>query len=141
MKKKDNFVIFSVGVIHKGDGKSSIEIFEEYKDALLGLEEFSHIIIISWFHKNDRKDERKKLRVHPRRDKRNPLTGVFATRSPVRPNLVAHFTTRILEIRDNIIEIEKINAFEGTPVIDIKPYIPKEDAIHDVKTPTWLKRK
>ena len=139
MKKNLLYNIYQVGVIHNRDRYASIEIFDEYRDALLGLKEFSHIIVLTWFHKNDTEEKRNILRVHPRGDKKNPLTGVFATRSPIRPNPIALFTCRIVSIRDNIIQIDKINAFDGSPVIDIKPYIPEEDSVSDVEVPGWLK--
>lgn len=134
----DSYNIFPVGVIRVKKGSSSIEVFDEFGDALSGLEKFSHIIIIAWFHENDTEENRHILKVHPRGDKRNPLTGVFATRSPVRPNLIALFTSRILSIKGNSIGIENIRAFDGTPVIDIKPYIPNEDSIPEVELAEWL---
>ncbi|MFC1533606.1 tRNA (N6-threonylcarbamoyladenosine(37)-N6)-methyltransferase TrmO [Thermodesulfobacteriota bacterium] len=141
MEEKTSYTIFPVGIIHRSDNVSSIEIFNEYQDALQGLDQFSHIIILSWFHENDKEEKRKTLRVYPRGDRKNPLTGVFATRSPIRPNLVAFFTSRIISIKGNIIKIEDINALEGSPVIDIKPYIPYQDCIQNAVTPEWLKRK
>ncbi|MFC1867534.1 tRNA (N6-threonylcarbamoyladenosine(37)-N6)-methyltransferase TrmO [Thermodesulfobacteriota bacterium] len=138
MTKKDSYNIFPVGVMRKKDKSSFIEIFDEYGDGLLGLEKFSHIIILCWFHENDTEENRNILRVHPKRDKKKPLTGVFATRSPVRPNLIALFTTKILAIKENRIYIDNITAFNGSPVIDIKPYIPKEDSIRDVEVAEWL---
>ena len=135
---KNKISIDPVGIIHDENEYSSIEIFKEYADALLGLDGFSHIIILAWFHKNDIEEKRRIHRVRPRGVKKNPLTGVFATRSPVRPNPVSHFTSRIISIDENIINIEKIGAFEGSPVIDIKPYIPEEDSASDVKLPKWL---
>jgi tRNA-Thr(GGU) m(6)t(6)A37 methyltransferase TsaA len=135
---ENTYTIVPVGIIHSENDSSSVEIFDEYKDALLGLKDFSHIIILAWFHKNDTKEKRATLRVHPRGNRNNPLTGVFATRSPVRPNPVSHFTSRITSIKENIINIERINAFEGSPVIDIKPFVPKEDTHADVRLPDWV---
>lgn len=70
----------------------------------------------------------------------NPLTGVFATRSPVRPNLVALTLCKIVAVKDNVVELEKIDAFDGTPVLDIKPFIPGYDTVEDGKVPKWLER-
>ena len=114
---ENTITITPVGIIHNENDFSTIEIFDEYKDALLGLEGFSHIIILAWFHKNDTKDKRTTLRVHPRGNRNNPLTGIFATRSPVRPNPVSHFTSRIISIENNMIHMEKINAFAGEDVV------------------------
>ena len=84
----ESFQIFPVGVVNKKDESTWIEIFEPYADALLGLERFSHVLVLFWFHENDTADRRNTLRVHPRKDENNPLTGVFGTHSPLRPNLI-----------------------------------------------------
>ena len=68
------------------------------------------------------------MRVHPRGNAQNPLTGVFATRSPRRPNLAALSLCRVLAIQGNLIEITGVDALDQTPLIDIKPYIPGSDA-------------
>lgn len=139
MTIKNTFEIFPVGIIHNKDQSTSIEIYQEFEEALTGLEDFSHIIVSAWFHQHDKDDLRKTLKVFPRKDKSNPLTGVFATRSPVRPNLMAIFYCRIISIKGNIIQIDFINAFNDTPVIDIKPYIPNGDSIPNAKVPEWVK--
>jgi tRNA-Thr(GGU) m(6)t(6)A37 methyltransferase TsaA len=134
----ESFQIFPVGVVSKKEEATRIEIFEPYCDALLGLEEFSHIFVFFWFHENDTADRRKTLRVHPRKDKKNPLSGVFATHSPLRPNLIGLTLCKIKSIRDNRIEIEGIDAFDGTPVIDVKCYIPASTSSSDVRVPDWV---
>jgi tRNA-Thr(GGU) m(6)t(6)A37 methyltransferase TsaA len=135
----DQFDIIPVGMIHKKDQSVFIKIDEAYGDGLLGLEQFSHILVLAWFHENDTEEKRKTLLVHPRGDKANPLTGVFATRSPARPNLIALFTCEILSIEGNVIYVKDIDAIHGTPVIDIKPYIPRSDAVSGARVPWWVK--
>jgi tRNA-Thr(GGU) m(6)t(6)A37 methyltransferase TsaA len=134
----ESFQIFPVGVVSKKEEATWIEIFEPYSDALLGLEGFSHIFVFFWFHENDTADRRKTLRVHPRKDKKNPLSGVFATHSPLRPNLIGITLCKIKSIRSNRIEIEGIDAFDGTPVIDVKCYIPNSPAESDIRLPAWV---
>ena len=134
-----NFRIFPIGSVRRRDERVAIEIDPKYEDALLGLDQHSHIIVFSWFHESDSPQKRKILRVHPRGNKANPLTGVFATRSPVRPNPISIYVCRILSIDGNVIHIEKIDASDGTPVIDIKPYVPRLDAVSDVRVPEWVK--
>lgn len=138
--KKSSFTIDPVGYIHKTGEQVTLEIMEEYREALLGLEGFSHIIVFSWFHENDTPEKRKTLVVHPRADKTNPLTGVFATRSPARPNPIAISTCRVLSIKDNLIRLDKIDSFDKTPVIDIKPFIPDESG-DAFRFPDWLDKK
>ncbi len=132
------YKIFPVGFIHKNNGNVRIEIDEKYADALLGLDGFSHINVFYWFHKNDTPENREVLRVHPRRDPNNPLTGVFATHSPRRPNLIAFTLCKILSIRGNTIEIDDIDALDGSPVIDIKCYIPSKRSFSDLRLPDWV---
>lgn len=134
----DGFYIFPVGVIIKQDEDTWIEIFERYTDALLGLDEFSHITVCYWFHENDNPHQRQILQVHPRKDENNPLRGVFATHSPVRPNLIAVSICQILSIHENTIQIDKIDAFDGSPVIDIKCFIPSAISKSDVRLPDWV---
>ena len=113
---KDRFYIIPVGVIKKQDKNVWIEVYEKYTEALLGLDGFSHITVCYWFHENDAPEKRKVMQIHPRRNKKNPLTGVFATHSPLRPNLIGISICKILSIQGNTIHIDKIDAFGGSPV-------------------------
>jgi tRNA-Thr(GGU) m(6)t(6)A37 methyltransferase TsaA len=135
---KEEYVIRPIGVISKNDGRVSLEIFPEYRDALLGLSDFSHVHVLYWFDQNDSPGERATLRVHPRRDKRNPITGVFATRSPARPNLIGTSVCKIEAVEEERVVVSKLDAFANTPIVDIKPYIPEEDLITDSIEPGWV---
>ncbi|CAB1059086.1 COG1720: Uncharacterized conserved protein [Olavius sp. associated proteobacterium Delta 1] len=128
----------SVGVVRKSADKVLIEIFDEFTDALLGLDGFSHIYVFYWFDQNDSAEKRETLQVHPRKDPDNPLTGVFATHSPQRPNLIALTLCKIGSIIGNKIQIEDIDAYDGSPVIDIKCYIPGSVLDADVRLPDWV---
>jgi tRNA-Thr(GGU) m(6)t(6)A37 methyltransferase TsaA len=129
-----------VGVVNKESKRTYLEIYPEYAPALKGLEDFSHLWVFYWFHENDNSEERRTLQVHPRRDPANPLTGVFACRAPVRPNLIGFTACRIVKVDGNVVEVADLDARDGTPILDLKPYIPKGDAIPDAHTPEWLKR-
>lgn len=134
----DRFYIVPVGIIKKEDENVWIEVYEQYHEALLGLDGFSHITVCYWFHENDTPEKRNVLKIHPRRDKKNPLTGVFATHSPLRPNLIGISICKILWIRENTIHIDKIDAFDGSPVIDIKCFIPSSALKQDIRLPAWV---
>lgn len=136
-----SFSIKPIGVVRKRDDDACIEIFDEYTDGLLGLEGFSHIYVFYWFDQNDTPENRLTLQVHPRKDPGNPLTGVFATHSPLRPNLIALYRCKIESIADNIIHIEDIDALDSSPVIDIKCYIPGSAKESDVRVPDWVKQR
>ena len=135
---KNRFYVFPVGVVKKDRENTRIEIYEEFHDALLGLDGFSHITVLYWFHENDTPDKRKTLQVHPRKNRDNPLSGVFATHSPLRPNLIALAVCKIRSITGNTIFIEEIDAFDGSPVIDIKCFIPSRELGSDIRLPDWV---
>jgi L-fuculose-phosphate aldolase len=87
-------------------------------DGLLGLEPGSDILVLAYFHRADRDV----LQVHPRGNLDNPLRGVFATRSPARPNPIAVTSARIEHIDGNVLHVVGLDALDGTPVLDIKSY-------------------
>jgi tRNA-Thr(GGU) m(6)t(6)A37 methyltransferase TsaA len=116
-------------------------VFESFTEGLLGLDGFSHILLLCWFHESDTPEKRATLQVHPRNDRRNPLTGVFATRSPRRPNPVALYASRIHSIQGNVIGIDPLDVRDRTPVMDIKPYIPEIDSIPDATVAAWVKKR
>lgn len=135
---KSQFMLAPVGRIERQGGRTFIRLEARYQDGLLGLEEWSHLWVFYWFDHNDTPEKRAVLQVHPRGNRKNPLTGVFATRSPMRPNLIALSLCRVISIDGTSVEIESIDAFDQTPVIDLKPYIPDLDNPHgECKTPKW----
>jgi tRNA-Thr(GGU) m(6)t(6)A37 methyltransferase TsaA len=135
---KESFRIFPIGVVRKQNETVRIEIFDEFSDGLAGLEAFSHIHVLFWFNESDTPERRRVLQVHPRKDESIPLTGVFATHSPLRPNLIGLTLCRILAIEGNTIFVEDIDALDGSPVIDIKCYIPGSISNSEVRVPDWV---
>jgi tRNA (adenine37-N6)-methyltransferase len=115
------YAVQPIGWIRKADGRTIIEVEPRYQPALLGVAELEAIWVLYWFDRNDTPQGRSILQVHPRANPDNPLRGVFATRAPVRPNPIALSRCRVLSVRDNVIEIDDIDAFPDTPVLDIKP--------------------
>ena len=116
---------------------SEIVVNRELTEALEGLDEFSHLIILYWMHQLP---AGKPLphKVHPMGKPGLPLVGRFATRSPSRPNPLGQSTVKFLERRGNILKVKGLDAIDGTPVIDIKPYIPGYDSASDAKAPPWM---
>jgi len=131
------FRIHPIGHIKKANDRMLIVLDKKYQDGLLGLEQWSHVQVIWWFDKNDTPQQRSILQVHPRGNPQNPLTGVFACRAPVRPNLIGLSLCKVLAVNDNVVEVETIDAFEGTPVLDLKPFAPGQDLASGVKVPKW----
>jgi tRNA-Thr(GGU) m(6)t(6)A37 methyltransferase TsaA len=136
-----SFTVRPIGYVRIADGRTRIVLDKKYEAGLLGLHDFSHMYVFWWFNKNDTPERRATLQVHPRGNKENPLTGVFATRSPARPNLIAMTLCKIVSVKDNVVEVEKIDAFSDTPVLDMKPFLPGYDSATDVKLPDWARPK
>ena len=135
------FTLRPIGHVEKESGRTFVRVDERYQKGLLGLQDWSHIWVFYWFDRNDRPQQRAILQVHPRGNRENPLTGVFATRSPARPNLIALSLCRVISIEGSIIEIETNHAFDQTPVIDIKPYAQGLDRPKTKPTsPAWTNR-
>lgn len=120
-KATPTYAMQPVGWIRKAEGKTFIEIDKRYQPALLGVERVKSLWVLWWFDRNDTPANRAILQVHPRGDPDNPLRGVFATRSPYRPNLIALSDVDVIAVRDNVIEIDGIDAYPDTPVLDLKP--------------------
>ena len=96
-----------------------LEIRADVPVALDGIAVGDEIIVITWLHLADRGE----LKVRPRDDPANPMTGVFATRSPDRPNPLGLHRVKVLEIEGNRLKVGPIEAIDGTPVVDIKPVL------------------
>ena len=130
-----------IGRVSKIKGRTQIALLKQYELGLLGLSDFSHVYVFWWFNGNDTPKGHAVLQVHPRGNPANPLTGVFATRSPRRPNLIAMTLCKIVSVHGNVLELEAIDAFSGTPVFDLKPFIPNSDSAANPRTPAWLREK
>jgi tRNA-Thr(GGU) m(6)t(6)A37 methyltransferase TsaA len=135
----ETFSIRPVGKVVKTEGRTSVQIFPRFAEALDGLSGFSHVIVLYWFDRNDTACKRATLKVHPRGNQKNPLTGVFATRSPTRPNLIGLSVCRIMAVEGRNIIVEGLDALDGTPVIDLKPYMPSSDSVSRPMLPAWVK--
>ena len=118
--QQEQFTLYPIGKVVKKAGKTLIVLDKKYQPALLGLEKHSYVTVVYWFDRNDTPEKRAILQVHPRGDRNNPLTGVFATHSPVRPNLIAISNCDIISVKENVIEVKDIDAFDGSPVLDLK---------------------
>ncbi|MFW8601453.1 tRNA (N6-threonylcarbamoyladenosine(37)-N6)-methyltransferase TrmO [Desulfobacterota bacterium M19] len=100
-----------------------IELYPQYIQGLEGIKAGDDILVLFWFNQS----RRDILRVHPRGDTNRPIRGVFATRSPVRPNPIALSRLRVLAIEQNLITVRGLDAMDKTPVLDIKMTLSKKD--------------
>jgi len=120
------------------DMESHIVLDARWEEALQGLDEFSHIVVVFWL---DRADETQvSLRVHPEAREDMPLVGLFATRTPLRPNPVGLTTVELLSVEGTTLRVRGLDAFDGTPVLDIKPYLIQGDLKPEASVPGWLRR-
>ncbi len=111
--------------------KATIEIFPDYRDGLADLDGFSHIILLYHLHKS----EGYRLRVVPFMD--TAERGLFATRAPKRPNPIGLSVVQLDKIEDGVLHIQNVDIVDGTPLLDIKPYVPEFDYQSDIRT-GWL---
>jgi len=127
-------------VEHASEELCEIRVSNEFCGGLKGLSTFSHIIVLYWFHKRDDEVNRRTLRVTPRKHPGAPEVGVFASRSPSRPNSIGLCVAEVLKIEDCLLAVKGLDAFEGSPVIDIKPYLPRADSVPNAIVPEWTLR-
>ena len=129
-----------IGRVESSGEQSRIKIFPEFCVGIEGLGNFSHIIVLYWFHLRDNEEERKTLKVVPRRHPGAQEAGVFACRSPSRPNPIGLCVVELIKLEGCTLTVKGLDAFEGSPIIDIKPYIPRADAIPNARAPEWTSR-
>ena len=142
------FVMKPIGVIHspfadksqtpiqpsRSQAAGQVEVYPEFAEGLQDVEGFSHIILLYVFHCSSGYT----LRVKPFLD--DQPHGLFATRYPCRPNPIGLSVVRLLARRNNVLEIEGVDVLDGTPLLDIKPYVPEFDARADVQTGWYAQR-
>ncbi|MGD0114993.1 MAG: tRNA (N6-threonylcarbamoyladenosine(37)-N6)-methyltransferase TrmO [Dehalococcoidia bacterium] len=118
---------------------SDIILRKELTDALNGIESYSHVVVVFYLHRVS-DEERGRTECHPRGDERYPLQGVLATRTQHRPNPVGVSVVPLVKRRRNVLRVRGLDAINGTPILDVKPYIPQYDAPADVRLPDWVTR-
>ena len=120
------------------DVESEIVLRPELEPMLLNLADYSHVIVLFWPHQVPDDVRGSKPQLHPRDDTQYPLMGIFATRSQIRPNPILTSPVRLLEVKGNVLRVRGLDAIDGTPVLDIKPYLPHHDSIPDARVPEWV---
>ena len=130
-----------IGVVENANKQEGrIKVFPEYYSGLRGIDAFSHVTVLYWAHQRDTEKERSVLLVFPGRHKRNVETGVFACRSPSRPNPICLCVVELVKVEECTLAVKGLDAFKGSPVIDIKPYIPRADSIPNARVPEWTSK-
>jgi tRNA-Thr(GGU) m(6)t(6)A37 methyltransferase TsaA len=140
----DVFKIKPIGVVRNNvkesifrgwkDIVSNLEINDDFMDGLSGLEDYSHITVIYWLNLVDSCT----LTHRPQGKQDVPEVGIFACRCPTRPNPLGISTAKLLRREKNSLSVKGLDALDGTPIIDIKPYTPQYDLYSDVIVPEWV---
>ncbi|RPJ07772.1 MAG: S-adenosylmethionine-dependent methyltransferase [Spirochaetaceae bacterium] len=137
---RKTFSLFQIGKVRASENGFSIEVAPKFRKALLKLDQFSHAQVVWWADKHDNEESRATVQTKiPYAD--NLVTGVFACRSEYRPNPVALSVCHILsvDVEAGIVQVPYIDAFDGSPLLDIKAYFPVTDRVRDVRVPAWIK--
>jgi tRNA-Thr(GGU) m(6)t(6)A37 methyltransferase TsaA len=130
-----------IAVVEEADElEAQVRVFPEFCDGLKGIGGFSHIIILYWIHLRDNEKDRSVLQVFPRRHAVNVKVGVFSCRSPSRPNPIGLCVVKLIRVEGCVLTVKGLDALEDSPIIDIKPYIPRIDSIPDASVPEWAGR-
>lgn len=143
------FIMRPIGVIHspflakqetpiqptRSQARGQVEVYPEFAEGLQDIEGFSHLILLYAFHQSGPY----KLRVKPFLD--DQLRGLFATRYPSRPNPLGLSIVRLVARQANLLEIEGVDVLDGTPLLDIKPYVPDFDTRSETRTGWYEMRK
>jgi len=147
MTAREQITFTAIGTVRSGikeparqdhaDVVSEIVLDKDLTEALDDLDGYSHIIVLWWIHRSRRPAP---VKVRPRGEPARKLQGVFSTRSPSRPNPIGKSTVRLLERRGNVLKVKGLDAIDGTPVLDIKPYIPGYDSVDDATAPKWTEK-
>jgi tRNA-Thr(GGU) m(6)t(6)A37 methyltransferase TsaA len=114
---------------------SEIVVLPELKKALDGIADYSHLYVLFWLHEVTT-ENRLTLKVHPRGRNDLPIVGVFAVRTNLRPNPIGLTLVKLLRVEENVLTVQGLDAFNGTPVLDIKPY-DTWDVAENPKVPDW----
>lgn len=117
------------------DTYATVEFKEEFVEGLKDLDGFSHLYLIYYFHKIDEHE----LSVIPFNDKTDTPRGVFSTRTPMHPNSIGLSVVEIIKVEGNIVTIKGVDILDGTPLLDIKPYIENFDKVEGVVRSGWMK--
>lgn len=129
----------TIGFVRRRAGGVRLEILEPYRPGLRELGRFSHVIVLWWAHKHDNERSRRALQTEPPYAP-GTVMGVFGTRAEYRPNPIGMTvcTVRAVDEEKGEVEIGDIDAYDGTPVVDLKAYFPVCDRVRDAWIPEWL---
>ena len=135
-----SYILKPIGYVKKIDSQNYLELNEEYWEGTTHLDLFSHAIILWWIDGMDTPENRQTILANPPKNKGSNPSGVFSCRSPARPNPIGHTIVKILSLdeRNRKILIDHMDANTGTPLLDIKPYLPSSDKVDNAQVAPWF---
>jgi tRNA (adenine37-N6)-methyltransferase len=143
----DEISVRPIGVVRNGEPdaargvwakvRSRLELDPGLGEALLGLEDYSHVIVLGWLHEMP-EEFRLRRQAYPAGDPRYPLQGSFALRGG-RPNPISVSVCRLVAIEGDTVVVDGLDLIDGTPVLDVKPYLAAYDSVPKAKIPKWAK--
>lgn len=127
--------------VDKGWGKviSELLIDKQYANGLSGIDSFSHVIVIFEMHKSSWNPSTDLVR-RPQGRADMPLIGIFAQRAKHRPNPIGITAVKLIGVQGNVLTVKGLDAIDGTPILDVKPYFPRYDRVPDSTFPEWVDR-
>ena len=134
------YAIRPIGHVEKDDTGIYLVINSEIWGATVHVDLFSHLIILWWIHERDNEEDRATLIMFPPRNKGDEPSGAFSCRSPARPNPIGHTIVRLLAVdaEHKRLKIDHMDADHGSPIIDIKPYLPSSDKVDNAQVAPWF---
>jgi tRNA-Thr(GGU) m(6)t(6)A37 methyltransferase TsaA len=117
---------------------SRLQIDPRWQEALDGLDGFSHIIVLCYLHLS--RERGTPVRVRAQGNPEMPLVGFFGTRTPTRPNPISMTVVPLIERQGNVLQVQNLDMYDGTPVLDIKPYLTRGDCHPQATSPEWIIR-
>ena len=134
-----SFGIHQIGVVRIEKESCHIELSQLYTTGLRHIDQFSHVFVLWWISMRDNPQDRSKMLATPPRLEASIETGVFSSRSPARPNPIGLTKVKLLKVENNRLYIDRIDALDGTPVLDIKPYLPGDSVPKEnLGLPEWF---
>lgn len=137
---KLKYSIHPIGHVEKNDVGIYLVINSEIWDATVHVDLFSHLIVLWWIHERDTEEDRDTLISTPPKNKGDEPSGAFSCRSPSRPNPIGHTIVKLLEVdAENFrLKVDHMDANHGSPIIDIKPYLPSSDRVDNARVAPWF---
>jgi tRNA-Thr(GGU) m(6)t(6)A37 methyltransferase TsaA len=137
--QREAFHIHPIGHVRRSEDTVHLDILKPFRPALRQLDHFSHVMVFWWADRLDNEEYRSITQCEPPYAQGH-VTGVFATRSEYRPNPIAVTTCKVLGVDEGTgkVQIADIDAYDGTPVVDLKAYFPVCDRVKDATIPKWL---